>query len=72
MRERQLKQEARARLNEVISNMRSYDFVDLQGKNLGDEAVSFCAEALAFNTIAVGIDFGNNAIGPQGMQYICK
>ena len=52
--------------------MRSYDFVDLQGKNLGDEAVSYCAEALAFNTFAVGIDFGNNAIGPQGMQYICK
>eukprot|EP00958_Prasinococcus_capsulatus_P013835 scaffold1439_cov404-Prasinococcus_capsulatus_cf.AAC.8 len=72
MRERQLRQQSKAMLNEVISQIRSYDFVDLQGKNLGDEAVSYCAEALAFNTIAVGIDLGNNAIGPQGMQYICK
>ncbi|PNX92054.1 protein NLRC3-like, partial [Trifolium pratense] len=62
--ERQSKQ----KLNEFARELRSFPFIDMSGRNFGDEGLFFLAESLAFNQTAEEVSFAANGITAAGMK----
>jgi hypothetical protein len=58
--DKKFRRESLARLNEFARELRTFQDVDMAGKNFGDEGFIFLAEVLAFNqvsSIATGSEF---------------
>ncbi|KAL5988525.1 hypothetical protein ACLOJK_036290 [Asimina triloba] len=63
-----IEKESREKLNEFAQELRSFQSVDLSGRNFGDDGLFFLAESLGYNQSAEEVDFSANGITAAGLK----
>lgn len=70
--DKKFRRESLARLNEFARELRTFQDVDMAGKNFGDEGFIFLAEVLAFNQTLETVDFSANGITATGLKALSQ
>ncbi|KAE8692350.1 UDP-glycosyltransferase 74B1-like [Hibiscus syriacus] len=55
-------------LNEFAKELRTFDSVDMSGRNFGDDGLFFLAESLGYNQIVEEVSFAANGITATGIK----
>ncbi|KAK4382940.1 hypothetical protein Sango_2725400 [Sesamum angolense] len=63
-----IERESKLRLNDFAKELRSFQSVDMSGRNFGDEGLFFLAESLAYNQTAEEVNFAANGITTEGIK----
>ncbi|XP_021747789.1 NLR family CARD domain-containing protein 3-like isoform X2 [Chenopodium quinoa] len=63
-----IERDSKLKLDDFAKELRSFNVVDMSGRNFGDEGLFFLAESLAYNQVAEEVDFSANGITSAGVK----